>query len=775
MTIIGNSDRAVYLPANSPSVAIQGDVSGYAAVGYAGYRQIFAAVYGPYVTSFDITVTGNVQSGGAGSFDGGIVLGAAGIIDNQGTVQGGAGILMLGYSGGGYVRNTGLITGRAGAGLYLSAFGGVNNAGTIQGASNGIYLNSGGDAANAGTISGETGITATYAQSDIGNAGQIRGTEYDGVAVTGDLSNESSGTIRGDLAGVNLASGGSVNNAGLINGYVTGIAGNDYGEFGVFLPVAVSNTGSINGGYAGIGISQNAENPAIYNGPSGRITGAHYGVAVYTGGYRYRGAPGSIGNAGYIEGGIGSASRAGGGFVPPDAGDAAIVLGAGQVINTGTISGGGTGVYFYGQAYLFTGNRIQAANTGVALAATGSVVNDGAIAGGYYGVLLQGQAQITNAGLITGGNYGVYGYGVDAITNTGAGVVSGASGIGLYGGGAVYNAGTIAGGAAYAVYSGAGLRLINTGLVKSAGTGNAVQVNGAAYIINDSAIQGTGTAIAIAIAGAASLYNYGVVKGASAITAAGGYVYNAGRILGTAGTGVALTAPGYIINAGTIAAGTAVALAGGASLYNYGQIDGGISAEAGSYIYNLATISAQPTSQLTLYGGLAGDGTIFLPGAAIIDGPVAAQNLAFTTAGETLDLGAPAGFAGTLQNFAGGDTIDLTGISLASITGALFSNGVLTLSEAAGALTLTFANPQNFPADTFSLFADGAGTGITLSPTTMQFVAPAAPASTPPLPTLASAYAAATPADLSHTASPPGLFTALTGPPVFTPPITLHA
>jgi hypothetical protein len=773
MTVIGNSNQAVYLPPNSPNVDIQGDVTGYAAVGYAGYRQVFAAVYGPYVASFNITVTGNVQSGGAGSFDGGIVLGAAGIIDNQGTVQGGAGILMLGYYGGGYIKNTGLITGRAGAGVYLSAFGGVNNAGTIQGASNGIYLNSGGDAANSGTISGETGITAIYAQSDITNSGQIRGTADDGVAITGSLGNDSSGAIRGNLAGVNLASGGSVGNAGLINGYVTGIAGNDYGEFGVTLPVAVSNTGSINGGDAGIGISQNAENPAIYNGPTGRITGAHYGVAVYTGGYRYGGAPASIGNAGYVEGGIGSAARAGGGYVPQNAGNAAIVLGAGQVINTGTIIGGGTGVYFYGQAYLFTGNRIQAANTGVELAAAGAIVNDGAIAGGDYGVLLQGQAQIDNAGLITGGNYGVYGYNPDSVTNTGQGVISGASGIGLYGGGAVYNSGTIAGGAAYAIYGGAGLRLINTGIVKSAGTGNAVQVNGAAYIVNESTIQGAGTAVAIY--GAASLYNYGVIKGASAIIAAGGYVYNAGRVLGTAGTGVALTAPGYIINAGTISANTAVALAGGASLYNYGQISGGLTAAAGSYIYNLATIRAQPTSQLTLYGALAGAGTIFLPDTASIDGAVSAQNLAFTATGETLDLGAPAAFAGTLQNFAAGDTIDLTGISLTSITAAHFANGVLTLTEAAGSLTLTFASPGTFTGDTFSLFADGTGTGITLSATLMQFATPqAAAAATPILP--AAAYAAPAPAvSLTHAAPPPGFLTRLTSPNVWPAFVTLHA
>jgi hypothetical protein len=138
---------------------------------------------------------------------------------------------------------------------------------------------------------------------------------------------------------------------------------------------------------------------------------------------------------------------------------------------------------------------------------------------------------------------------------------------------------------------------------------------------------------------------------------------------------------------------------------------------ATTHLENSGTITESSTGQLTIDGSLTGTGTIDISQLPLtLNGAVGAgQSIAFSGTSEVLDLGSPNSFSGTVTNFAAGDTIDLTSVPLGSITAMTFISGVLTLTEATGKIDIAFADPNQFGADHFALFSDGAGTGITLS------------------------------------------------------------
>jgi hypothetical protein len=882
MAIINGSNGAVYLQPRTGTQLLEGNINGYAALGNGEY----AAVYGPGPYAFSIIVTGDIQSGGASSLDGGIVLGGPGIITNQGTIEGGAGILVNGYAYGGatYLQNSGLIIGRVGSGVYTYGRGGVNNTGRITGGSNGIFLAGGGVVTNAGSISGGTGVAdgAYYGNAYVANAGSINGTSTDGVFALGTVVNDATGIITGAEVGVNLYGGGTLTNTrGFISGGTTGVAiagyGNGYGDF----PAAVKNAGTIAGGASGIGIDLShtlATN--IYNQSGGVITGQQYGIVQYVNGGAYSGASLShitIGNAGTIaaEGAAtiqGSTSTYS--YVPAGAAGSGIVLEYGQLINTGTITGA-NGVFSYGYDSIYNSNRIAGTENGVVLAAFANATNKGVITGGTSGIdigTLNQRSYILNetGGRITGGDYGIAtypvgshdryvsignagyigggvtntaslglaGYNADSgivagfarIINTGTiaggatGIVAdndsyilntnqvrgGATGINLDDNGTVINQGFIKGGSA-AIRANFGASITNTkGAVIAGGEGiefvsfdssltNAGTITASSgpaitgyygvKIFNTGQISSPGTAGAISFSGGAAVYNYAAIGGGVTLGGSygGGYLYNTGKII-AAGTqtGVDLAAPGYMINdtGGTITGAIGVKLAKNTALYNYGAISGGVTATGNAAVYSYAGGSITGTvdgvflaaGTVGVYGGLisgatyavafgthgsnlleiaptatliggaylGGGGIALLAGSTAgtlttaaykdftaitiesaadwhIAGSLAATELvSFTGAADTLSLDSPSLFAATIEKFSTADTIDLTGISLSSITATQFAGGVLTLTETSGSLTLTFANPGSFGTDTFSLFADGANTGITLSaPTTL--------------------------------------------------------
>jgi hypothetical protein len=144
---------------------------------------------------------------------------------------------------------------------------------------------------------------------------------------------------------------------------------------------------------------------------------------------------------------------------------------------------------------------------------------------------------------------------------------------------------------------------------------------------------------------------------------------------------------------------------------------------------NDGTILALGDAGLTIGGPLFGKGTVDSGmGNLTLDGRVGKnESVILGAPGETLSLGAASAFAGTIEGFAKGDAIDLTGVAASLVTGISFSDGVLTVSESAASYTFTFANPGSFAHDRFYFFRDHGDAGITLaSRGQMSFLSPPA-------------------------------------------------
>ncbi len=134
-------------------------------------------------------------------------------------------------------------------------------------------------------------------------------------------------------------------------------------------------------------------------------------------------------------------------------------------------------------------------------------------------------------------------------------------------------------------------------------------------------------------------------------------------------------------------------------------------------LVNDGTIKESAHDLIDFNGPITGTGVIELSKETLtFNGAVAsAQKISFSGTGEDLALGDAAKFAAKIEQFALGDTIDLTSIALSAITATHFASGVLTLDEGAIKLEFTFDNPSTFGSDSFKLSSAGAGTAITLA------------------------------------------------------------
>ncbi|MBR0712567.1 autotransporter domain-containing protein [Bradyrhizobium liaoningense] len=316
----------------------------------------------------------------------GVSAGDVGKISNTatGVISGNTGISLVGgapVSLGPGLFNSGKITGTGSDAVYLGSDSAVvNQAGaTIIGAANGINVVHDLNLINAGTITGA------------GLSGVVFGPTASGAHST--IHNDSGGTITGFQAGIS----GSGDNAGVYNaGTISASNGTGVSVSGLNFQIDNNVGGSISGVN---GIANVSGSIILNNQGAIAASGSNAGWAVYASG------GGAVTNSGTI-------TSDGGGINSP--GSSALT-----VINTGSISGGGTSV---------VGIGIRAVGA-LVLTNSGSITTSGAI----------GTAVFAGAG--------------STITNNASGVVSGASGISITGNNStITNAGTISGSMASITY-----------------------------------------------------------------------------------------------------------------------------------------------------------------------------------------------------------------------------------------------------------------------------------------------------------------------------------
>ena len=288
------------------------------------------------------------------------------------------------------------------------------------------------------------GVTLTVNPTTITDTGSV--TTASGIAVTGPvagapitgwtLTNEGSVTASAAGAnGVDLASGGSVANAGLISGYQNGVD--------ITAGVAtVTNTGTIESSPTKI-VASSPSNyyDGVYLGAGGSVTNTGSGTIF-----------GSISGID-IAGGSGTVSNTGTILTTTLQGNGVALEDGGTVINSGTGSlyGDFSGVSVYGAAGFITNSAAIGAvglnGYGVYLGAGGTITNtgSGSIIGSYTGVAAASgiTATLSTAGYVYGADTGVNFQGGGLITNLAGGAILAVTTAVVMDGGTVINAGTI--------------------------------------------------------------------------------------------------------------------------------------------------------------------------------------------------------------------------------------------------------------------------------------------------------------------------------------------
>ncbi|WP_324749137.1 autotransporter domain-containing protein [Sphingomonas sp. LY54] len=418
--------------------------------------------------------------------------------------------------GGGTVTNSGTIQGLAGAGTDgISMFalqgqdtsgqgsiGTVTNAtdGTISGPRFGVLLSGGGVIDNAGAMAGNAGAVIiqsvageTGKTATITNSGTMTG--GDAVSVAGTIASASianSGTIEGTGAyGIHNSSTGTVTVTNEAGGVIEGAKSGIFGQEG---PVVVTNAGTIigHGTYDGL----DAE-------PDSAIVFATERSSVVNSG-TITGAGTGIGTANYYNAATNSLQpRAVGttvvnsGTITGQNNDAIRLIGGGTVTNSGTIQGlagaGTDGISVF---------ALQGQDTsGAQILSTVTNEAGGTISGQRYGLALTGGANVENAGTISGNVGAVLIQAVDAgktATLTNSGTLNGGVAIlGQIAASDITNSGTVvttANGAAGIRVSNGSATIANSGSITTSGSGShGVLINGTgAVAITNAAIVTSG-------------------------------------------------------------------------------------------------------------------------------------------------------------------------------------------------------------------------------------------------------------------------------------------
>jgi hypothetical protein len=289
------------------------------------------------------------------------------------------------------------------------------------------------------------------------------------------------------------------------------------------------------------------------------------------------------------------------------------------VVNDGSIYGRGSGFVRYGATVAEGG--IGFGGSAIGLVTNGSA---GSITGKQYGIF--GPATVVNDGAIAGTQGdGVSLTGAAAITNAAsASIAGGNDGVDLSAGGTIGNAGTIRGGR-FGVALTAGGTLTNAGTI--VGNGGTAVVFG-----------GTGDNLLVLEPGAIF----------SGVVDAGANASNALELASGSGTGTLAGLGNFLahLESATIDSGASWTLTD-ATLWDAGGLvnDGQIALDPST----LFAASLTGTGSVTIDAG----STLIVLG-TVADG----ETIAFSGIGGVLDLGDPAGMAGTIVGYVSGDVIN---------------------------------------------------------------------------------------------------------------------
>lgn len=574
----------------------------------------------------------------------------------------------------------------------------------------------------AGTYVSDTGTLPESDKFDAAIFGPAGATAFT-IVNDGDITSNGTSAYG---AGILLGSAGTITNAGTITA-ADGIAvfGTAKGAdiintklinatigFGVYLHAAgtVQNQGELIAGTLGIALGNGGK---VTN--SGTIkTTSQYGDGIVVAG----GKADYIHNTGLIEAGrFGQAAGI-------------LLAGTGLVVNAGTIEGsGGISLRAAGTARN-TGEILAGEGFGIALYAGGTVTDSGYL-GAATGIFIAGGAgDVTAAGTIRAEG-GIF------LTDGGA-VTSSASIVAIDGinltGGLAKNSGLIKVSDNGVITQQYAATLDNTGTILAGNEGARFTAGGT--IINAGLI--SATAYGVVLTNGGTLFDTGTIEGGSGAVY---FVANASNrliisptatFIGTVelnGGALNFAADGKKI--GTFAPEDLQILNAGSITIDTGaiwEISGTFTNGTAGILINDGTLKEGANDLIAFNGPIEGTGLIELgKNPLTVASTVAAtQKLEFNGTGESLVVGDAAAFHGKIEKFAAGDTIDLIGIPLGSITGTHFAGGILTIDEAGHTIKLSFVSPASFGSDVFVLTADGQGTAITLETPAMSILGPTA-------------------------------------------------
>jgi len=598
VTIAGGSTGIQVLPGLSDGAAVNG-------YGINNQGVVSGATYGiqflPYAT-----LTGGITNGG--TISGGVFgVQIANSSVSEGIVN--SGLIVGVYQnsvGGGLLGNGVLVSG-------ASLSGGILNTGSIRGGNTGINLiNSqvSGGVFNSGVIQG--GDITSYLSRGIN-------LEFH-TNLTGDIVNDSTGTISAGTAGINLVTStlsGSILNYGLIQGTTslrhdgTGIwLGGPYDGSGIGSQItgSIVNQGSIIGSVWGIGLLSNSViSGGIQN--SGLISGSVAGLALVNG----ASINGGIVNTGILQG-VGIA-----------------------VAGDGSIAGNASGIYIAGSvssAYL--GSIV---NHNMMQGLGGDASGNNALAGLGYGVAVNG---------ITAYNMNIFGA---AIQNSALGTIQGIGG-NAYGSSAAGGGGygiALLNGASYSNWYIPGSLIVNNGLIQGvggaatgsgviSGSGVGIQIDSTSHAIafgnvpgviqNNGRVVGVGgnaqgldvqaaSGIGIEVLGSISgptnnsgIYNTGTIQGIGGSLSLGstGTAGAGGAIVIIGGHSLDITNSGLLSGIGGSAIGNGAIANGGFGIYlNSGAVVSGLINNTGTIQGSLGSASAGATTSFGGYGIYVGN------------------------------------------------------------------------------------------------------------------------------------------------------------------------